>query len=83
MAVTFIDPATGQFKIAQVPDDNKSSARISQLFNQVWLCRYPRPKRACFDNGLESKKDFLPLLKNFTVKPKLTSIKNPQSNGIV
>ena len=47
------------------------------------LCQYPRPKRVRFDNSSEFKKDFLPLLKDFAVKPKPTTIKNPQSNGIV
>ena len=55
--MTFIDPATRWFKIAQVPyydlDQikvqnqeyiDKTSARISQLFNNTWPLRYPRPK---------------------------------------
>ena len=36
---------------------DKSSARISRLFDQVWLSRYPRPKKVVFDNGSEFKKD--------------------------
>ena len=49
-AMTMVDPATGWFEIVEIPyyntedvtnnKDNyvdKSSARISQLFNQVWL----------------------------------------------
>ena len=82
-AMTFIDPSTGWFEIAEVPSTDKSSARISQLFNQTWLNRYPRPQKVRFDNGSEFKKDFIPLLKDFGVKPKPTSIKNPQSNAIV
>ena len=94
--MTFLDPATGWFEIVQVPlfniDDvkngnreviDKTSARISQLFNQVWLTRYPRPKEVVFDNGSEFKKDFLPLLKDFAIKPKPTTIKNPQANSPV
>ena len=95
--MTFIDPSTGWFEIAQVPYfdmDNvkigdteyidKTSARISQLFNNTWLSRYPRPTRVVFDNGSEFKRDFVPLLKDFDVsKPVLTSIKNPQSNAPV
>ena len=94
--MTFIDPSTGWFEIAQVPYfdiDNvkigdteyidKTSARISQLFNNTWLSRYPRPHRVVFDNGSEFKRDFVPLLKDFDVKPVLTSIKNPQSNAPV
>jgi hypothetical protein len=94
--MTFLDPATGWFEMVQVPlfniDDvkngnreviDKTSARISQLFNQVWLSRYPRPKEVVFDNGSEFKKDFLPLLKDFSIKPKPTTIKNPQANSPV
>ena len=95
--MTFVDPATGWFEIAEVPtyllrsdsktDDreviDKTSARISQIFDQVWLSRYPRPKRVIFDNGSEFKKDFIPLLKDFAIKPKPTSVKNPQSNSPV
>ena len=32
------------------------------------------------DNGSDFKRDFNPLLKDFYVKPVLTSVKNPQSN---
>ena len=51
--MTMVDPATGWFEIVEIPyynaediannKDNyvdKSSARISQLFNQVWLSQY-------------------------------------------
>ena len=40
-SMTFIYPVTGWLEIAQVPDHDKSSVRISQLFNQIWLCSYP------------------------------------------
>ena len=62
---------------------DKTPACISRLFNQTWLNRLPRPTRVRFDNGSKFKKDFIPLLKDFDVKPKLTSIKDPQSNAIV
>ena len=75
--MTFLDPVTGWFEIVEVPQYlvkdikteefresiDKSSARISQIFNNVWLSRYPRPSKVIFDNGLEFKKDFVPLLK--------------------
>ena len=55
---------------------DKTLARISQLFINTWLSRYPRPHRVVFDNGSEFKRDFVPwLLKAFDVKPVLTSIK--------
>jgi hypothetical protein len=58
-------------------------ARISQLFNQVWLAWYPRPTKVIFDNGSEFKKNFILLLKDFSIKPTVTTIKNPQSNAVV
>ena len=57
--MTMVDSATGWFEIKEVPyysiedvindKDNyidKSLARISQLFNQAWLSRYPRPRES-------------------------------------
>ena len=79
--MTFVDPATGWFEIAEIPD--KTSARISKIFNSTWLARYPRPRKVIFDNGNEFKKDFLPLLKDFSIKPTPTTIKNPQANAIL
>ena len=52
----FVDPATGWFEIAKIPD--KTSARISQIFNNTWLSRYPRPRKVIFDNGNEFKNFF-------------------------
>ena len=93
--MTMIDPATGWFEVVEVPNFivedvknkrtietiDKSSARISRLFDQTWLSRYPRPRKVIFDNGSEFKKDFVPLLKDWSIKPKATTIKNPQSNS--
>jgi len=91
-----VDPATGWFEITEVPyysiedvkrDENqyidKSSARISQLFEQAWLGRYPRPKQVIFDNGSEFKMHFVTLLKDFDIKPKPTTVENPQGNAPV
>ena len=36
-----------------------------------------------FDNGSEFKRDFTPLLKDFDIKPVLTSIKSTQANAPV
>ena len=80
-AMVFVDPATGWFEIAEIID--KTSARISQIFNNTWLSRYPRPIKVIFDNGNEFKKDFLHILKGSTIKPTPTTIKNPQANSIL
>jgi len=60
IAMTFIEPATGWLEIVEVQKIDKSSARISQLFDQVWLSRYPRPKEVIFDDGSEFKRDCVP-----------------------
>ena len=91
-----VDPATGWFEIVQVPyysiedvknDDqdyiDKSSARISRLFEQTWLSRYPRPREVICDNGSEFKLHFMTLLKDFDIKPKPTTVENPQGNSPV
>ena len=80
--MTMLDPATGSFEIAQVPyysidevkedkDDfiDKTSARISKIFEQTWLSRYPRPEEVVCDNGSEFKLHFMTLLKDFDIKP--------------
>ena len=36
-----------------------------------------------FDYGYEFKREFTPLLKDFDIKPVLTTIKNPQANALV
>lgn len=94
--MTMVDPATGWFEIAEVPyysiedvkkDENqyidKSSARISRIFEQTWLSRYPRPEEVVCDNGSEFKLHFKALLKDFDIKPRPTTAENPQGNSPV
>ena len=54
--MTFIDPASGWFEITEVPDTDKNSAIVSRLFDQVWLSRYPRPRKVFTTTGLSSKR---------------------------
>ena len=66
--MTMIGPATGWFDIFKIHtfdleevtlgnDEHidKSSARVSHLFNNTWLWRYPRPHKVVVDNGSEFK----------------------------
>ena len=66
--MTMIDLVTGWFDIAEIMtfsidevtagnDEyiDKSSARVRKLFNNTWICRYPRPHKVFFDNGYEFK----------------------------
>ena len=57
--------------------------RVSHIFNNIWLSRYPHPCKFVFEKGYEFKQDFTPLLKDFDIKPVLTTIKNPQANAPV
>ena len=94
--MTIIDPATGCFEIFEIPtfdlnevmagnDEyiDKSSDRVSHMFNNTWICKYPGPFKFVFDNRYEFKIYFTPLLKYFDIKPVLTSINNYQANAPV
>ncbi len=61
---------------------DKSSDQISQLFNKIWLCRYPRCQYLIYNNGLEFKLHFETLCNSYSIKHKPTTIKNPQANAI-
>ena len=91
-----IDPSTGWFDIVEIPKFDleevtlvndkyidKSSARVRQLFNNTWICRYPCPRKVVFDKSSEFKRDFTPLIKDFDIKSVLTLVKKPQSNNLV
>ena len=66
--MTIINPPMGWFEIIKIPTYNlnevtggdyeyiyKSSARVSQLFNNIWLNRYLRLQNVLFDNISEFK----------------------------
>eukprot|EP00957_Ditylum_brightwellii_P107334 8190249-Ditylum_brightwellii.AAC.1 len=80
--MTMINPATSWFKIAPVLF-NTSSAVASDIFNNNWFCIYPRPRKIIYDNDGEFKKDFTQLCKDFGLKSKTTTIRNPQANAVL
>ena len=47
--LTMIDPATGWFEMAQIP--NKTTAEIADITQKSWFTRYPLPQRVVFDCG--------------------------------
>ena len=53
------------------------------IIDQEWFSRYPRPRVAIFDNGSEFSSELRELLASYGVKPKPTTIKNPQANAYV
>ena len=50
--LTMIDPATGWFEMAQIP--NKTAAKIADITEKTWFTRYPRQQRIVFDRGTKS-----------------------------
>ena len=67
--MTMIDPVTGWFEIFKIQTSDldevtagndeyidKASARVSQLFNNTWLCRHPHPSKVVVGNGSEFKR---------------------------
>ena len=47
--LTMIDPATGWFEMAQIP--NKTAAEIADITKETWFTRYQLPQRIVFDRG--------------------------------
>ena len=80
-ALTMIDRATNWPEFAIAKDATTITA--SNLFDKVWLCRYPRPKNVVHDNGTEFSSEFLELLASYGIKSKPTTVKNPQSNAMI
>ena len=81
-ALTIVDRATGwpEFCFAK----EKKSKFIAKLFDKVWLCRYPRPDQAVYDNGSEFVgNEFQELLNDYGIEAKPTTVKNPQANSVV
>ena len=81
--VTMIDPATGWFEIKQY--DDKRSITVANIAEQEWFARYPWPTQVTFDRGSEFiGHDFQDMIKkDYGVKPKPITVRNPQANAIV
>ena len=56
---------------------------ISNLVNKCWFIRYPCCLNINYDNGSEFELPFKTLCISYGVKPKPTTIKNPQANAIL
>ncbi len=76
-----IDPATGWFEVKDIP--RPSPEACQNVFDNMWLARYPRPQYIGFDNGNENKAVFTELCANMGIKTKPSTTYNPQSNGII
>ena len=69
--LTMINPATGWFKMAQIP--NKTAAEIADITEKTWFACYPLPQRIVFDRGTEFSHKFGTAIKHNSVWKWLTS----------
>ena len=61
-AVTMIDVTLCWSEIKEY--DTKTMKNVSNIFENEWLCRYPRPHCVIFDNGIEFESNFRELLES-------------------
>jgi hypothetical protein len=54
-----------------------------EAFNDIWLCRYPRPQMVRFDDRNKLKAEFMQMCRNYGLTGKPTSTYKPQSNRII
>jgi hypothetical protein len=77
-----IDPATGWFEIVEIP--NKSSDEIANIFEMIWLNKYPWPAQVVINRGLKFMSNVIDLLKNhYHIARKPITTRNPQANAMV
>ena len=77
-----IDPVTGWFKMAQVP--NKMAAEIADITEKTLFTCYPLPHRILFDCGTKCMVEFSKMCQNdYGLKIKSITTSNPQSNAII
>ena len=77
--LTMIDPTTGWFEMAQIP--NKTAAEIADITEKTWFTRYPLPQQIVFDCGTKFMAEFANMCQNdYGPKRKPIKYKNPQSN---
>ena len=68
-----------------LPVQAKTALHIANLVEQEWLRRYPRPRRAIFDQGGEfDNQHFRRLLQRWmSIRPEPITVKNPRANAVV
>jgi transposase InsO family protein len=80
--LTMIDPATGWFEIAEIP--NKRADEVSNILEQAWLVRYPWPTKVVMDRGREFMGEVRDMLKDdYGIVRKPITTRNPQANAMV
>ena len=80
--LTMINPATGWFEIAQIPD--KRADTVANKLETTWLVRYPWPQNVIHDRGSEFMAELHDMLQNdYGCAVNRTTTRNPQANAIV
>ena len=80
--LTMIDPVTGWFEIQQIPA--KRADEITNILEQTWFNRYPRPREVIMDRGREFAAEVREdLVNKWGVTRKLITTRNPQANSMV
>ena len=74
--MTFANPATGWFKIVEIPD--KKAVIAANLLDVIWLCRCSRPVVLIYDNS----KEFQEMLASYGTHGIPTTAQNPQANFV-
>ena len=81
-ALTIIDLATCPMELIAIP--NKDTLTVTRALDRAWFSHYPRPVECANDNGSEFVGiEFQEMLQSYGVKLKLTTVRNPQANGIL
>ena len=80
--VTMIDPATGWFEMAEIP--NKDAYTVADIVERTWFMRYPWPTKVIIDRGTEFLAEFAEMIKNdFGAVKAVITTRNPQANAII
>jgi len=80
-ALTCIDPVTNLTELARI--ENKTSAHVSNVFENLWLSRYPKPFKCIHDQGGEFiGQDFQLKLQQWGIHDASATSKNPTANAI-
>ena len=80
-ALTCIDPVSNLVEMIRI--QNKTSAHVTQQFENCWLNKYPRPNKRIHDNGGEFIAwEFVQKLNQCRIQDSPTTSYNPQANAI-
>ena len=80
-ALTCIDPVTNLTELSRI--ENKTSAHVTNVFENLWLSRYPKPFKCIHDQGGEFiGHDFQLKLQQWGIHDASATNKNPTANAI-